>query len=147
MYFIIGLPDESEEDIVDISKMVRHLSDVSGLRITASINPFVPKAHTRWERESQPGVEELREKLRIVQNGLKDVPRVEVEGIDPRSARIQAALSIGDRSIGRVIHLAARYGGLGGWRRAEKEAGLQFLSLPSDKERHEGKLPWSFLKS
>ncbi|MFX1263955.1 MAG: B12-binding domain-containing radical SAM protein [Promethearchaeota archaeon] len=145
LYFIIGLPDESEDDISDISKMVRHVSKVSNLRVTASINPFVPKAHTRWECKSQPGVEELREKLRIVHNGLKNVPRVEVEGIDPRSARIQAALSIGDRSIGRVIHLAARYGGLGGWRRAEKESGLEFLSLPSDTERHRGKLPWSFL--
>nr|KXH77543.1 MAG: hypothetical protein AM324_00195 [Candidatus Thorarchaeota archaeon SMTZ1-83] len=147
LYFIIGLPEESEEDIIDISKMVKNLSDVSGLRITASINPFVPKAHTRWERQSQPGVEQLRERLRIVQNGLRDVPRVEVEGIDPRSARIQAALSVGDRSIGRVIHLAAQYGGLGGWRRAEKESGLRFLSLPSDTERHKAKLPWSFLVS
>ncbi|MHA2377707.1 MAG: B12-binding domain-containing radical SAM protein [Candidatus Thorarchaeota archaeon] len=147
LYFIIGLPDESEEDIIDISRMVKHLSQISGLRITASINPFVPKAHTRWERESQPKVEKLREKFRVVQKGLRDVPRVEVEGIDPRNARIQAALSVGDRSIGRVIHLAARYGGLGGWRRAEKESGLQFLSLPSDTKRQKGKLPWSFLVS
>ncbi|MFX1473241.1 MAG: B12-binding domain-containing radical SAM protein, partial [Promethearchaeota archaeon] len=147
LYFIIGLPDESEEDIVAISRMVKQLAQTYEIRITASINPFVPKAHTRWEREVQPTVEALREKLKLIEAGIRNVPRVTVEGVDPRNARIQAALSIGDRSIGKVIKLAARYGGLGGWRRAEKETGAPFLALANEARYADGKLPWSFISS
>lgn len=147
LYFIVGLPDESDDDLKDIVKMVKHLANASGIKVTASVNPFVPKAQTRWERESQPVVQELRNKLKLIENGLRNVPRTEVEGTDPRSARIQAALSVGDRSIGEVIQLAARYGGFGGWRRAEKETGVRFLSLANDSERLKGELSWSFLRA
>lgn len=147
LYFIIGLPDESEEDIVAISRMVKQLAQTYEIRITASISPFVPKAHTRWEREVQPAVETLREKLKLIEAGMRNVPRVMVEGVDPRNARIQAALSIGDRSIGKVIKLAARYGGLGGWRRAEKETGVPFFALANESRYTDGKLPWSFISS
>lgn len=145
LYFIIGLPDESKQDLEAIVDMVKHLSQSSGLRITASVNPFVPKAHTRWERENQPPVEVLREKLRLISSGLYNTPRVEVEGVDPRNARIQAALSLGDRSLGKVIHLAAGYGGFGGWRRAEKESGTPFLSIGSQDRYLTGPLPWSVI--
>ncbi|MFW9886677.1 MAG: B12-binding domain-containing radical SAM protein [Candidatus Thorarchaeota archaeon] len=145
LYFIIGLPEESEEDIMAISRMVKQLAQTYGIRITASVNPFVPKAHTRWEREVQPTVETLREKLRLIEAGIRNVPRVMVEGVDPRNARIQAALSVGDRSIGRVIQLAAKYGGLGGWRRAEKKTGIPFLALGNETRYADEKLPWSFI--
>jgi radical SAM superfamily enzyme YgiQ (UPF0313 family) len=147
LYFIIGLPDESEEDIVAISRMVKQLAQTYDIRITASISPFVPKAHTRWEREVQPTVETLREKLKLIEAGIRNVPRAIVEGVDPRNARIQAALSIGDRSIGKVIKLAAGYGGLGGWRRAEKETGMPFFALANESRYTDGKLPWSFISS
>ncbi|MGY5862890.1 MAG: hypothetical protein RTU09_11015, partial [Candidatus Thorarchaeota archaeon] len=69
-----------------------------------------------------------------------------VESFDPRNARIQAALSLGDRSIGKVIHRAALYDGLSGWRRAEKETNTPFFSLANDAQRLQGALPWSIIK-
>jgi radical SAM superfamily enzyme YgiQ (UPF0313 family) len=127
--------------------MIVKLARMSGLKVTASVNPFIPKAQTRWEREPQPPLDELRRRLKLVEKGVRARSKVTVESLDPRSARIQAALSIGDRSLGRVIQVAAKYGGYAGWRRAERETGISFLSLASDTERLQDELPWSFLRN
>jgi radical SAM superfamily enzyme YgiQ (UPF0313 family) len=146
LYFIVGLPGEDDDDVLGIADMVRRFAQQTRMRVTASINPFVPKAGTRFERELQPPIEELRRRTGLVEKALRGVPRVEIESSDPRLARIQAVLSIGSRTIGPVIRAAAFYGGLGGWRRAEKETGIQFHSIAQDDNRYSGALPWSFLR-
>ena len=145
-YFIIGLPGETEEDVLAIAEMTKRFAEESGLRITANVNPFIPKAHTRWECEVQPPIEALRAKIKLLEKSLHNVPRTYLETLDPRSARIQAALSIGNRSIGKVIRLAATQGGFGGWRRAEQETGIGFLELGSKGDRYSGVLPGQFIK-
>ncbi len=146
LYFIIGLPGETEEDIHSTVKMIQNIAKNSTMKITASVNPFVPKARTRWELEPQLELDALRTTLRNIEDQLKNVPRLTIETLDPRSARIQAALSIGNRSLGKVIRTAATYGGYGGWRRAEKETGISLLSLASDPERFSKGIPWAYLK-
>lgn len=145
LYFIIGLPGESDDDLKDTADMIVRLSKSSGLKVTASVNPFIPKAQTRWERESQPPLEELRRRLRYIEKAVRNQSKASIESLDPRNARIQAALSIGDRTLGKVIRVASKYGGYGGWRRAEKETGISFLSLANDAERLQNTLPWAFL--
>ncbi|MHA1907888.1 MAG: B12-binding domain-containing radical SAM protein [Candidatus Thorarchaeota archaeon] len=144
-YFIIGLPDETEGDLLALGSMVKKIAEQTDLKTIASVNPFIPKAHTRWEREPQPALESLRTKIKLVKESLHNVPRTIVEALDPRSARIQAALSIGDRSLGEVIRVAAQHGGFGGWRRAEKETGVKFFEIANNKERLAGNLPWNFI--
>jgi len=146
LYFIIGLPGETDADIHSTVKMIQDIARNSTMKITASVNPFVPKARTRWELEPQLELETLRATLRTIENELKNIPRLTIEALDLRSARIQAALSIGDRSLGKVIQTAAIYGGYGGWRRAEKETGIPLLSLASDPERFSKGIPWAYLK-
>ncbi|MFW9960121.1 MAG: B12-binding domain-containing radical SAM protein [Candidatus Thorarchaeota archaeon] len=146
LYFIIGLPGETEEDIHSTVKMIQDIAKNSTMKITASVNPFVPKARTRWELEPQLDLETLRATFRNIENALRNIPRLTLESLDLRSARIQAALSIGDRSLGKVIHTAAIYGGYGGWRRAEKETGISLLSLASDPNRFSKGIPWAYLK-
>jgi len=146
LYFIVGLPGETDEDVEAIPEMVKRLSSGRRLRISVGINPFIPKAQTRLQRNAQPPIEVIRHKIRAVERGLRNVPRVNVESLDPRNARIQAALSLGDRSIGKVIRRAASYDGLSGWRRAEKETNIPFFSLANDAQRLQGPLPWSIIK-
>jgi radical SAM superfamily enzyme YgiQ (UPF0313 family) len=146
LYFIIGLPGETFADVDSTIKMIQDIARNSRMKITASVNPFVPKAMTRWELEPQLEIDTLRGIVRHIESELKTIPRVTVETLDLRSARIQAALSIGNRSLGKVIRTAAAYGGYGGWRRAEKETGIPFLSLASDPERFSNGLPWAYLK-
>ncbi len=147
LYFIIGLPDETEDDVKSIAGMVSRISKMSRMRITVSANPFIPKAGTRLEREPQPSIDIIRQKRRIIESELRGVPRVEIESFDPRKAQVQAALSIGDRSLSRVIQLASRYGGLGGWRRAERETGISIQDIACGDGRRDGTLPWSFISS
>jgi radical SAM superfamily enzyme YgiQ (UPF0313 family) len=145
LYFIIGLPNETDDDVSSIVQMVQKIAQKTRLRVTASVNPFVPKAHTRWERNAQKPIEIIRGKMKTVEKGLRNVPRVITEMLDPRTARVQAALSIGDQSLGKVIRKAAEYGGLGGWRRAEKETGTPFFSIANDADRLKGNLPWAYI--
>jgi radical SAM superfamily enzyme YgiQ (UPF0313 family) len=147
LYFIIGLPEETHDDVSAIPQMVKKIAQITKLRVTASVNPFIPKAHTRWERNTQEPLETIREKMKMVEKGLRNVPRVTTEMLDPRTARVQAALSIGDRSLGKVIRKAAEYGGLGGWRRAEKETDMRFFSIANDEDRLKGILPWAFISN
>ena len=142
LYFIVGLPGETDEDVSAIVDMSKRLAKDSGLRVTASVNPFVPKAHTRWEREAQLTLESIRERYKILEHGFKGAPKVVLETLDPRDARIQAALSVGGRTLGEVIIQASKQGGYGGWRRAERETGIPFLSIASDSKGRKGKLPW-----
>ncbi len=146
-YFLIGIPNETDDDVRSIVDMTKRFAHNSGLRITANVNPFVPKAQTQWEREVQPSLETLRARIKILKKGLSNVPRTKLEVLDPRNSRIQAALSIGDRSLGAVIKTAALYGGLGGWRRAEKETGITFFNLANiATSRLQGQLPWHFIR-
>lgn len=146
LYFIIGLPGETDIDVDATINMIRNIAEQTTLKVTASVNPFIPKAQTRWQLEPQPDITELREKMRVIEREIKKIPRVTLETLDVRGGRIQAALSIGDKSLGKVIRAAASYGGYGGWRRAEKETGVQFLSLASDSNRFSRGIPWSYFK-
>jgi radical SAM superfamily enzyme YgiQ (UPF0313 family) len=146
LYFIIGMPGETEADVESTIKMIRDIARNSAMRVTASVNPFVPKARTRWGLEPQLEMDTLRRIVRHIDEELKDIPRVTTEMLDLRGARIQAALSIGNRSLGKVIRSAATYGGYGGWRRAEKETGISLLSLASDPERFSKGIPWAYIK-
>jgi radical SAM superfamily enzyme YgiQ (UPF0313 family) len=125
--------------------MIRTIAQNTKLRVTASVNPFIPKAQTRWQQESQPEIEMLRLKIKQIEEKVKNVPRVTFETLDLRSARVQAALSIGNRSLGKVIQIASIYGGYGGWRRAEKEAGVSFLTLANDLSHLSKGVPWAYM--
>jgi radical SAM superfamily enzyme YgiQ (UPF0313 family) len=146
LYFIIGLPGETDADVDSTIKMIQNICKTSRMKITASVNPFIPKARTRWELEPQLELNTLRGTLRYIEKKLKNTPRLTIESLDLRGARIQAALSIGDRSLGKIIRAAAAYGGYGGWRRAEKETRIPILSLASDPERFSNGIPWAYLK-
>lgn len=145
LYYIVGLPGETEDDIKAIAHMTKRIAEISNLRVTANVNPFIPKAHTKWQRNAQPSLEQLRKKLKNIDNELRNARKIQFEALDPRRARIQAALSLGDRSLGRVIERAAQYSGLSGWRRAEKETGVPFFAVANDSERLKGNLPWAFI--
>ncbi|MGV9169086.1 MAG: B12-binding domain-containing radical SAM protein [Promethearchaeia archaeon] len=145
LYFIIGLPHETAKDIKAIIQLVRKLAKQSQVEIKVNVNPFVPKAGTGFQRYPQPPLDILRRKTKEVGDGLNQIPNVRCTALDVRGARIQAALSLGDSRISEVIRLATRYGGYGGWRRAETETGIEFFSIANNAERLKGELPWSFI--
>jgi radical SAM superfamily enzyme YgiQ (UPF0313 family) len=106
LYFMIGLPTETREDlegIVETAKGVRHhvLQASRGLKrlgtITLSIHAFVPKPFTPFQWVPFGGVRELKEKAKWIQRALQKAPNVRVHFDLPKWAYVQALLSRGDR--------------------------------------------------
>jgi len=148
LYFIIGLPNETLDDVKAIAELSRKIAEIGYGRksVHLSINPLIPKPHTPFQFEPFPPLEYIRGCLKLIRSELSGDPRFVISGIDPRHAQMQAALSLGDRKLGKAIELAASYGGgLGAWRKALNEANIRledYLRRKSPKE----KLPWSHIQ-
>ena len=148
MYFMIGLPGETLEDVTAIAKISKDVADVgySSRSVHLSINPLVPKPHTPFQWEKTPSVSYVRSCLKIIRKELKGDGRFIISTLDPRHVRIQALLSLGDRKVGRAIEFVARHGsGLGSWRRAFKEYGINLERYIGGKEPGDP-MPWDKIK-
>jgi len=144
LYFVIGLPGESREDIEAIANLSSRIAELgySAKAIHLSINPLIPKPHTPFQWEKTPPASYVRECRNLLMKRFKGDGRVVIEGLDPRHAQIQALLSLGDRKVGRIIELAACYGGgLGAWRRALKECSASLETYTGERSVDEP-LPW-----
>ncbi|MEM3014336.1 MAG: radical SAM protein [Candidatus Bathyarchaeia archaeon] len=144
LYFMVGLPKETHNDIKAIVELSKKIADTgySEKAIHLSINPLVPKPHTPFQWEKMASIQDIRESLNLLKKLFKGDRRFVVEGLDPRHAQIQALLSLGDRKIGKIVELSALYGGsLGAWRRAMKETGITFSKYIQGKN-FDDPLPW-----
>jgi len=148
MYFMIGLPEETPEDVIAIAELSKKIADVGfGFRsIHLSINPLIPKPHTSFQWKAAPSVSYLRECFRLIRGELKGDGRFVISTLDPRHVQIQALLSLGDRKVGRAIEFVARRGGgLGAWRRALKECEISLEKYIGEKDPEET-MPWDKIK-
>jgi len=112
LYFLIGLPTEQEEDITGIVSLAWELSALLADRspktrgrglLTISVNPFIPKPVTPFERVGMESERGLKEKLKNIKKGLRGLKNVRLIHEKPKYALIQAALSRGDRRMGEVL--------------------------------------------
>lgn len=161
LYFMIGLPGETEEDLVGITGLMRKISDlkreVDGhpAQITASINAFVPKPHTFFERSAMEGIESLEKKREILRNGFRS-KLIDLDFHSFNRSYLEAILSRGDRRLANVIYGSWRSGArFDGWQElfrfeiwlsSLKEYGVDgsFYALRARKE--DELLPWGFIE-
>jgi radical SAM family uncharacterized protein len=127
LYFMCGLPTETDDDVVQIAQMAhnviragREASGSKDIRCTISIGAFVPKPHTpfQWVAQEHPDVVDDRlRKLRAEINSDRRIGRnVGMRYHDGKPALIEGLLSRGDRRVGRVIERVWRDGGrFDGW--------------------------------
>ncbi|MDY7018504.1 MAG: TIGR03960 family B12-binding radical SAM protein [Chloroflexota bacterium] len=155
LYFMIGLPDETPEDIygiVDLVAKIRRLGGKIRLRISTSI--LVPKPHTPCQWLAQETEEHLLYKYDILRDGLRRL-KVGFSWADPKSSQIEATLSRGDRRLGNVIHRAWQMGcrfdawneyfDYQKWIDAFQQFGL-YPSFYANRERSlDETLPWSHI--
>ena len=159
LYFMIGLPTETEEDlqgIVDLVSKVRSVARAhkKGARINVSISPFVPRAHTpfQWERQDLPS--ETRDKERFLREGLRRFKGIKLATRDPEVSFLEGVMARGDRALGPAVESAFRAGArfdgwtetfdFGRWRAAFAERSM----VPEDylAERPlDGPLPWDHI--
>ncbi|MBI5694500.1 MAG: TIGR03960 family B12-binding radical SAM protein [Nitrospirae bacterium] len=152
LYFMVGLPTETDEDveaIIDLAKKARdvQLAEARKLgrlgQLTLSVNCFIPKPWTPFQWEAMEPEKSLNAKLAHIKKSLKSVPNVNVIHDSPRSAWLQDTLSRGDRRLADVILAAADSGG--DWKKAFRDAGLD-MAFYTGRERGELELfPWDFI--
>lgn len=146
LYFMIGLPGEEKSDIDSIPVLARRILKIGFSEIVLSINPFVPKPHTPFQRKPFADLKYLRNSIRAISSSIR-TGRIRVQGTDPRDAQIQAVLSMGSSETGKVVELASFYGSnLGAWRRAFKESDCSPEELLDSRVSDVDPLPWDFVK-
>ncbi len=120
LYFMIGLPTETMDDVRAIASLVRRVRSVAraaskGAKLNVSISPFVPKVGTPFQWESQDSRAEILEKEELLRQLLK-IKGVKYSLRDPDISVLEGVFARGDRRLGHVIEAAFRLGArLEGW--------------------------------
>ncbi len=120
LYFMIGLPTETYEDldgIVNVAEEIMKLAVGRRFRLTVSVSNFVPKPHTPFQWEAQDLPETFREKNMYLKDKLRKIKGVQFNYHDSGTAEIEAVLARGDRKLWRAIYRAFELGcKFDGWR-------------------------------
>ena len=116
LYFLVGLPTETDEDTLAIVELLRRVVEIGRRHngratCTASVGGFVPKPHTPFQWFGQNGVGELSRKIALVRDELGKRSGAQVRWHDPEATFAEGITSRGDRRIGRVIERVWRSGG------------------------------------
>jgi len=103
LYFMIGLPTETRDDIEAITRLIDRLRKIPAPKkrrgkINVSVTTFIPKPHTPFQWASQLSLEESRERLNGLKDRLRD-RRVQLKWQDPRVSHVEGLWSRGDRRL------------------------------------------------
>jgi radical SAM family uncharacterized protein len=157
LYFMVGLPTETIDDVKGIVDLVARTSQLGrklrgrspGLRV--SVATFVPKAHTPCQWAAQDKDEELAPKHALLKQGLRKVG-VHFSWQDTKTSQLEAVLSRGDRRLGKVIHRAWELGNrfdawhecfnYDNWAKAFRESGLDPAFYANRERSLDEILPW-----
>jgi radical SAM superfamily enzyme YgiQ (UPF0313 family) len=152
LYFMIGLPGESEADIDAIIKLVkqikhRFLSSSRARRhigtITVSLNSFVPKPATPFQWAAMDDVRTLKGKIKKIKTELKKVANLRINSDVPRWAYIQAMFSRGDRRVADILLMA--HANKGNWAQTLKTVHLNSDFYVLRERDPDEKFPWDFI--
>jgi radical SAM superfamily enzyme YgiQ (UPF0313 family) len=152
LYYMIGLPTETDEDLAAIRDltvqmraiMLKHGRDRGHLgRIVGSVNPLIPKPGTayQWMPMEDPAVTER--KARRLRELLAGIDNVYFSIKSERHSYYQALLSLGDRRVATVVEAAERNGG--NWRAAVAETGVDAAFYIFRDRSEDPVLPWDII--
>lgn len=159
LYFMIGLPTETEEDldaIVDLCVKVRDAAGrhIKRLQVTAAVSPFVPKPQTPFQWESQISYDEITRRIYYLREELRHLKRINLRFHEPEMTSLEGLFSRGDRRLAEVVERAYNKGALfSSWKdhlklepyqEAVAEAGLSWDEYTGPRDP-EGPLPWDHL--
>ncbi len=160
LYFMLGLPTETMDDVREIGQLVDKIGSLGrkakGKRpqIRVSVSTFVPKPHTPFQWVAQASQTELEAKHELLKLGLRRTGS-RLSWTDPKVSQLEAVLSRGDRRLGKVIYRAWQLGSTfdawdehfnyENWLRAFDEARLE-PSFYAQRERPlDELLPWAHI--
>ncbi len=156
LYFMIGLPTETDADLDDIVDMVRRLKTIKGPRrfkgqLNVSISTFVPKPHTPFQWATQISLDESWRRIDYLKGRLS-MPGVHMKWQHPEMSLLEGALSRGDRRMGGVIEQAWKNGStfdgwtdrfnFRNWLQAFDKCGVDIGFFTTRPRQEEEPLPW-----
>jgi len=121
LYFMIGLPTETEEDVAEIAYLVKEALHVAlranrKANLSVSVSTFVPKAHTPFQWERQLSIDEVQQRQTLLMGGIGRNRRVKVSFHSPQVSYLEGVFARGDRRLGQVLRAAHALGcKLDGW--------------------------------
>lgn len=162
LYFMIGLPTETDEDVLGIIDLAWKVSKLfyslpkeqrgKALRVTVSVSTFVPKPHTAFEWCPQDPPEEVMRKQKLLQGAIRSVRGGELHYHPSFLSELEAAFSRGDRRLNGVLLRAHEKGCRfdswsehfkpQAWREAFEEEGLTVEEYAQRFRELEEPLPW-----
>lgn len=150
LYFMIGLPTETDDDIREIAGLTLRCKAIfdrqqCGCRITLSIAPFVPKAGTPFQWLPITDLAILKKRLSLLKNSL--LPKgIKINSESPAWSQVQAVLARGDTSLAGVL-AGMETVSLSGWRQALKKYNIDIDNYTRRQWDTREKLPWAMLDS
>jgi radical SAM superfamily enzyme YgiQ (UPF0313 family) len=104
LYFMVGLPTETEEDVEGIVELVSSIRKASRRgKLVLTLSTFVPKPFTPFQWRPMERMETVKKRLNVVKRGLQKTKDVSVFHDVPKYAYMQGLFSLGDRRVARVL--------------------------------------------
>ena len=161
LYFMIGLPTETDADLEAIADICRKVRDAAGrggprLQVTAALSPFVPKPFTPFQRVPQISQEEMQRRVNLVRTQFKGQKFLKLRWHEPAMSHLEGILSRSDRRMADVVEKAYRKGSiftswmehfsLPPWTEALDECGISVDQCTGPRQPGSA-LPWSHLEA
>ena len=163
LYFMMGLPTETDEDLDGIARISRTVVDLwrqyssnkkRPVRVSVSVAVFVPKPCSPFQWEPQDRMEEILRKQEYLKNIMK-IRNVDFSYHDPFISVLEGALARGDRRLGAVLYAAWKNGCVfdgwdellnrEGWDRAFAECGMTREYYAARRRSYDEPLPWDHI--
>lgn len=163
LYFMMGLPTETDEDVLGIAKLAyrvlelyKEITGRRGAKVTISVACFVPKPHTPFQWFGQDMAAEFERKQRLLKEKLRD-RNISFNWHDARTSFLEGAFARGDRRLGQVLLTAwqngAKFDGwsehfkYNTWIEAFETAGIDPHFYATRERSQEEVMPWDHLSS
>ena len=165
LYFMIGLPEERDEDLIEIANLTGRILERARANkrrvghVTVSLNPFVPKPWTPFQWDPMEDAATVKRKIALLRAALGRIggASIELNAESPREAYFQTLVSRGDRRVGPILERLSERGcdDAGAiWhelRAIKREVGEGGSDLPNPdfyvtrQYTHDEVLPWDFI--
>lgn len=162
LYFMIGLPTETESDLEEIVRLVRELRQIKNRRgdrksrsqLNVSFTTFIPKSHTPLQWAAQLSLAESQDRLTWLQHELK-LPGVQVKWQNPRVSLLEGLWARGDRRLAPLleaaVNLGCRFDGWSdqfdfrSWQTALAQTGIEVDEIVTRPRGLDEPLPWDIV--